>query len=346
LMPVRPIAIRPIRSARWLLLLAFVGLVVLLLVGLRLGSYDTSWGDLLSSVTHPGARVEADPVAFVIWELRLPRLLLAAVAGGALALSGYLLQATVANDLADPYLVGTAAGASLGAVGCYALLPGGGWWAGVYVPPVAAFVGGLGATVLVLALGTRRGRIDPPTLILAGVALSSFLGALTGLLTFLAAQNESALRAVVFWAFGGFERADWPTLVYPAGALVLGLLVALARRRVLPLLLLGDERAASLGVATTRERLLLLSTAALLTATTVALTGPIGFVGLLVPHAARRLVGAVHPAAPLLAALLGAGLLVACDDLARVLYPPAGLPVGLVTSLVGVPFFLSLLRKK
>ncbi|MBC7448102.1 MAG: iron ABC transporter permease [Hymenobacteraceae bacterium] len=332
--------------ARLLLPLTLVGLLLLLLAGLRLGSYDTSWADLLRSLAHPGAAIGADPLAFVVWELRLPRLLLAAVAGGSLALSGYLLQATVANDLADPYLVGTAAGASVGAVASYALLPGGGWLWGLYMPPLAAFAGGLGATGLVLALGTRRGRLDPTTLILAGVAMSSLLGAVTGLLTFVASQSEGALRAVVFWAFGGFERADWQTLPYPAGALALGLLVALSRHRVLPLLLLGDERAASLGVTTGRERLLLLSTAALLTAATVALTGPIGFVGLLVPHAARRLLGAHHVAAPLLATGLGAVLLVGCDGVARLLYPPAGLPVGLVTSLVGVPFFLSLLRRK
>jgi iron complex transport system permease protein len=336
--------VRP--SAHHFLPLTLGVLLLTLLAGLRLGSYDTSWADLLRGLTHPGARVESDPVAFVIWELRLPRLLLAAVAGGALALSGYLLQATVANDLADPYLVGTAAGASAGAVACYALLPGGGWLWGLYAPPLAAFAGGLGATLAVLALGSRRGRLDTPTLILAGVAMSSLLGAVTGLLTFLASQSEGALRAVVFWAFGGFERADWTTLPYPAGALLIGLLVAAARRRVLPVLLLGDERAAALGVRITRERLVLLGAATLLTASTVALTGPIGFVGLLVPHAARRLLGVAHPAGPLLAALLGAALLVACDGFARLLYPPAGLPVGLVTSLVGVPVFLSLLRRK
>jgi len=324
-----------------------VGLVLLLtlLAALRLGSYDTSWADLLRALTHPGATVEQSPLAFVVWELRLPRLLLAAVAGGSLALSGYLLQSTVANDLADPYLVGTAAGASVGAVACYALLPAGGWIAGFYAPPVAAFASGIAATVAVLALATRRGRLDTPTLILAGVAMSALLGAVTGLLTYLASQTEGALRAVVFWAFGGFERADWATLPYPAFALLLGLGVAIVRRRALPVLLLGEGRAASLGLRVARERLLLLATATLLTAATVALTGPIGFVGLLVPHAARRLLGITHAAAPLLAALLGATLLVVCDGLSRLLYPPAGLPVGLVTSLVGVPFFLSLLRR-
>ena len=333
-------------KARLLLPLALLLLALLLLAALRLGSYDTSWADLLRGLARPGAAVADDPIAFVIWHLRLPRLLLAAVAGGSLALSGYLLQATVANDLADPYLVGTAAGASVGAVASFALLPAGGWLWGMYVPPVGAFAGGLGATVLTLALGTRRGHLDPPTLILAGVALSALLGAVTGVLTFLAAQSEGALRAVVFWAFGGFERADWHTLPYPAAALAVGLLTAAARHRVLPILLLGDERAASLGVRTTPERLLLLSAAALLTAATVALTGPIGFVGLLVPHTARRMLGPHHAAAPLLATALGATLLVLCDGAARLLYPPAGLPVGLVTSLVGVPFFLSLLRRR
>ncbi len=333
------------RSVRRLLLPATLALLALtLLAALRIGSYDTSWADLLAALTHPGAT--DSPLSFVVWNLRLPRLLLAAASGGALALAGYLLQSTTANDLADPYLVGTAAGASVGAVACYALLPGGGWWHGLYLPPVAAFGGGLGATVAVLALATRRGRLDPATLVLAGVAMSALLGAVSGLLTFLAAQSEGALRAVVFWSFGGFERADWATVPYPLAALLVGLVVALARRRALPVLLLGEGRAAALGLRVGRERLTLLLTATLLTATTVALTGPIGFVGLLVPHVARRLLGAAHPVAPLLAAALGATLLVACDAAARLLYPPAGLPVGLLTSLLGVPFFLSLLRKR
>jgi len=324
----------------WILggLLLLLGLLVL---GLRVGSYSTSYAFIVNAFRHYDP---ADPAQLALVELRLPRLLLAVLAGASLAVSGYLLQTLVTNPLADPYLLGTASGASLGAIASFALVPSL-TMAGVYLPPVAALVGGLGTTLLVVALGTQRGRILSAPLLLSGVAVGALASALGSLLTFLAAP-EGSLRTVVFWAFGSFERAGWALLPYPALALALSLLVLAFMQKDLNLLLLGEERAAALGLPVAQRRWLLVLLAAALTGGVVALCGPVGFVGLLVPHLTRGLLGATGRYNALGCAVLGGAFLLACDLLARLLYPPAGLPVGLVTALFGVPFFVYLLRRK
>ena len=328
------------RPVLWLL----VGLILLLALvalGLRVGSYATSYGFILNTIRHYDP---TDPAQLVLVQLRLPRLLLALLAGASLAVSGYLLQTLVTNPLADPYLLGTASGASLGAIASYVLVPSL-TFMGVYLPPVAALAGAFGATVLVVALGTRRGKILPAPLLLAGVAVGALAAALGSLLTFMAAP-EGSLRSVVFWAFGSFERAGWGVLPYPAAALGISLVVLAFLQKDLNLLLLGEERAAALGLPVARRRWLLVLLAAGLTGGVVALCGPVGFVGLLVPHLTRGLLGATGRYNLLICAVLGGVFLLACDLLARLLYPPAGLPVGLVTALFGVPFFVYLLRKK
>ena len=315
-------------------------LLALLLLGLRVGSYATDYGFILRSLRHYDP---ADPAQLVLWQLRLPRLLLAALAGASLALSGYLLQTLVNNPLADPYLLGTASGASLGAIATYVLVPSL-TVAGLYLPPLAALAGALAATLLVVAIGSKSGRILPGPLLLAGVAVGALAAALGSLLTFLAGPDGS-LRTVVFWAFGSFERAGWDVLGYPAGVLLLSLLLINFLQKDLNLLLLGEERAQALGLPVARLRWLLLALASALTGGVVALCGPVGFVGLLAPHLTRGLLGATGRHNLLACALLGANFLLAADLLARLLYPPAGLPVGLVTALFGVPFFVYLLRK-
>ena len=284
-------------------------------LGLRVGSYTTSYSFILNTLRHYDP---TDPAQLVLVQLRLPRVLLALLAGASLAVSGYLLQTLVTNPLADPYLLGTASGASLGAIASYVLVPSL-TVAGVYLPPVAALVGAFVATVLVVALGS--------------------------LLTFVASP-EGSLRSVVFWAFGSFERAGWGVLPYPAAALAISLTVLAFLQKDLNLLLLGEERAAALGLPVARRRWLLVLLAAGLTGGVVALCGPVGFVGLLIPHLTRGLLGATGRYNLLICAVLGGAFLLACDLLARLLYPPAGLPVGLVTALFGVPFFVYLLRKK
>ncbi|MBH8560582.1 FecCD family ABC transporter permease [Hymenobacter negativus] len=332
-MPVR-------RPALWLIIGLLLALALVVL-GLRVGSYATSYTFILNTFQHYNS---ADPAQLVLVQLRLPRLLLALLAGASLAVSGYLLQTLVTNPLADPYLLGTASGASLGAIAAYVLVPSL-TLMGVYLPPVAALTGAFAATLLVVALGTRRGKILPAPLLLAGVAVGALAAAVGSLLTFLASP-EGSLRSVVFWAFGSFERAGWDVLPYPAVALFISLFVLAFLQKDLNLLLLGEERAAALGLPVARRRWLLVLLAAGLTGGVVALCGPVGFVGLLVPHLTRGLLGTTGRYNLLVCAVLGGAFLLACDLLARLLYPPAGLPVGLVTALFGVPFFVYLLRSK
>ncbi|GAB3236481.1 hypothetical protein GCM10027346_27210 [Hymenobacter seoulensis] len=324
----------------WLLASGLL-MVALLAVGLRIGSYQTDYDLILKALLQYDSR---DPAQVVLVELRLPRLLLALVAGAGLAVSGYLMQAMVNNPLADPYLLGTASGGALGAILVFAYVPAL-TVAGIYAPPLAALVGALGATLMVVVLGSRRGRILPTQLLLAGVAVGSLATALGGLLTYLAATEEK-LRSISFWSMGGFEKASWTVLPYPAGALLLGMGVVSLRRNDLNLLLLGEERATALGLDVAQTRWFLLLTASLLTGCVVALCGPVGFVGLVVPHITRWVLGTVGRGNLLFCALLGGNFLLFCDLLARVLYPPAGLPVGLITALFGVPFFVYLLRKQ
>ncbi|GAA4374500.1 iron ABC transporter permease [Hymenobacter koreensis] len=331
-------------SSRAPLLFLLLGLTaaVLLLVGLRVGSvagadYSTFW----QALRHYDA---TNSVHVVLIELRLPRLLLALLAGGGLALSGYLMQAMVNNPLADPYLLSTASGASLGALVMNILLP----TASAITPwvvPIGCLAGAVGATLLVIGIGTRQGRLIPTQLLLAGVAMSSLLNALGGLITF-RAQTDSQLRAALSWGLGSLERAGWPLLGGPAVAVLLGMVAAWLLRRHLDVLLLGEERAATLGLDVGRTRWLLLLASSGITAGVVALCGPLGFVGLIVPHVTRGLLGVTGRLNVAFCALLGGTFLLACDLLARWLLPPAGLPVGLITALFGVPFFVYLLRKK
>ena len=323
------------------LLAALLLLLALLGLGLRVGSFALDYAFIGRTLRHYDP---TDPAQLVLVQLRLPRLLLAVLAGAGLAVSGYLMQAMVNNALADPYLLGTASGASLGAILCFALLPDV-MLHGLYLPPLAALAGALGTTLVVVALGTRRGKILPAPLLLAGVALSSLTTAIGGLITFLA-TSEGKLRTVVFWAMGSFERAGWDVLAYPAGALLLALALLVFLQKDLNILLLGEERAQALGLPVARTRWLLVVTASGLTGVIVALCGPVGFVGLMVPHLTRWLLGVTGRLNLLFCALLGADFLLFCDLLARLLYPPAGLPVGLITALFGVPFFVYLLRRK
>jgi len=327
-------------AGRWLLVASLLTLLLLGL-GLRVGSYATSYEFILKTLRHYDP---SDPAQLVLVQLRLPRLLLAWLAGASLALSGYLLQTLVTNPLADPYLLGTASGASLGAIVAYLFFPAL-TLAGLYLPPLAALAGGLVATVLVVAIGTRRRRVLPAPLLLGGVAVGALAAAIGSLITFLKA-DQGSLQTVVFWAFGSFERAGWPVLGYPAAVLATSLTLLIFLQKDLNLLLLGEERAQALGLPVARLRWLLLALVAALTGGVVALCGPVGFVGLVVPHLTRGLLGTAGRFNLAFCAVLGGSFLLACDLLARLLYPPAGLPVGLVTALLGVPFFVSLLRKK
>lgn len=280
----------------------------------------------------------------VVWDLRLPRALLGALVGAGLGVVGVVVQALVRNPLADPYLLGISSGASLGAVGV--LVVGVPTIAGIELgPPVAAFVGALGAFALVAAIARRGGGLAPLRLVLAGVSVGYLLAGLTSYFV-LQAADERVTRSVLFWLLGSLGAAQWPQLLVPAIGLTLALVVLVGRARSLNALVMGDETAASLGVPVVRLRRELFVVTSLLTGVMVAVSGAIGFVGLIVPHAVRLVVGGDHRRVLPIAALTGAGLLVAVDIAARELLQPQELPVGIVTSVLGAPLFLWLLDRR
>jgi iron complex transport system permease protein len=277
----------------------------------------------------------------IVWEIRLPRVLLAAIVGASLAVVGATLQALLQNPLADPYLLGVSAGASFGAV--LALLTGVAWL-GMLSVPLVAFIGSLAASVLVYAFARGGGRLTTGRLILAGVAVSYVLSASTNLLINLASHGEE-VRSATFWMLGGLGGAHWSMLALPLSALVAGTALLLVQGRALTALSISEETAATLGVDADRVRRLCFAVTSLLTGAVVALSGGIGFVGLVVPHAARGIVGAVYNRLLPVAALIGAIFLIWVDVLARTLLAPQELPIGIITALLGAPFFLVLMRR-
>ncbi|ALJ01125.1 iron ABC transporter permease [Rufibacter tibetensis] len=320
-----------------LLLLSALGFFL----GLKVGSISTSYTTIMEALFSYDS---TDPTHFSIINLRLPRLLLAFLTGASLAFSGYLMQALVNNALADPYLLGTASGASLGASLSFFLFADL-TFMGLYLPPFFALAGSFAVTLVVVVLGSRRGQLIPSQMLLVGVALSSLLTALVSLLMFLS-DSESQLKSVVFWSMGGFEKADWSTLGYPAVTLTLGLILFFFLQRHLSVLLLGAERAETLGVDVRLIRWVMLVSVSVVTGFAVAFSGPVGFVGLMVPHFTRALLGTTNRLNLIACALAGGLFLVVCDLISRWIYPPAGMPVGIVTSFFGVPFFVYLLRRK
>jgi iron complex transport system permease protein len=275
-----------------------------------------------------------------VWQFRLPRALLAALAGAGLALAGALMQVTVRNPLAEPYILGVSSGASVGAV--LVIVFGSAALGGLSLN-VAAFAGALAACVGVGALARKNGALSPMRMILAGVALGTMLSAVTSYLTISTeAQN---VVSVLFFLLGSVSAASWPSLTGPAVALVVAGVIAALLTRSLNALLTGDESAVSLGVNASRLRGLLLAVASLLTGTVVSVAGGIGFVGLVIPHIARIAVGADHRRMLPVTVLGGAVFLMIADLLARTVAAPTEIPLGILTAFVGAPFFLWLMRR-
>lgn len=314
---------------------------MLLLTGLFIGSFETSLQVIKQTAFSFN---QNDPTQYAIIYLRLPRLVMAFLVGGALALSGYIIQALVNNPLADPYILGTASGAALGAnIVFFGLLPIS--VAGIYLPPVFAFLGAFGITFTAIAIAYKKGRIIPSQLLLGGIALSSLLTAITSLLTFLS-DSEGKLKTIIFWTLGSFERSQWTDVpLLGIVTLFFALLFTLLHKQI-AILLLGESRAYHLGLHVSRLRWLILTAMALTTGVAVATVGTIGFVGLVIPHIVRGIFGASHRYNTLFSTWIGGIFMLACDLLSRIIYPPAGLPIGIVTSFMGVPFFLYLLLKK
>ncbi|WP_232005545.1 FecCD family ABC transporter permease [Ectopseudomonas mendocina] len=277
----------------------------------------------------------------IVWQLRAPRVLLGALVGAGLALVGTVLQAVTRNPLADPHLLGVSSGAAFGAVVVVLYL---GEFAGLLSLPLAAFVGALASMLLVLAIASRSGRLESDRLLLAGVAVSFVMMAASNLLLYLG--NPHAASSVLFWMLGGLGLARWELLWLPALCLALALAVLLGLGRALNALMAGEQSAVSLGLEPRRVRLLVFVVASLLTGVLVSLSGAIGFVGLMLPHVARLLIGAEHRRLLPVAALLGALVLVWVDVAARTWLAPQDLPIGIVTAAIGGVFFVALLRRR
>jgi iron complex transport system permease protein len=319
-----------------LVLAGLVGLLaVSTVVAALIGAVPISPGDVLAAIGGAG-----DPVTIaIVRDLRLPRIAAAAVVGGALAVAGALLQGLLRNPLADPYVTGTSAGASLGAV--IAIAAG-----AERIPallPLAAFVGALVAVAATWRLAALGGRTTVLTVLLGGVVLTSFAGAV---LTFLLVANDRVvprLRAVLGWLLGGVSVLDAGQLILAAALVAIGVVAALAIAPRLDAFAFGEDTAATLGVDVSRTAGAVLSVAALLTGAAVALAGVIGFVGLVVPHALRPIVGASHRRLIPASLVAGAITLVLADAGARTVLAPTELPVGVITGAIGGPFFLLLL---
>ena len=333
---------------------AGLALAAVVVVAVAMGSADVSLGETAAIL---GRRLLALPIPEtwapsteqIILDIRLPRVMTAMLVGGGLAMAGTVFQALLRNPLADPYVIGTAAGASFGAalgIAAPLVLPGlaigaGSSLLGLGVVQLLAFGGGLGTVLLVYAVARGTGRVQMVTLLLTGYAISAVLAAMVALLMFVSGR---ALGAIFGWLMGSLAAAEWVPLAFAAPLMLASLIGLLARWRGLNLLLLGDAQAASLGLNVEREKLTLTVLATLATSAAVAISGTIGFVGLVVPHLLRLAIGPDHRLLLPASVLVGAGLLVLADLGARLL-PGGGIPVGVVTALIGAPFFLWLLRR-
>lgn len=276
----------------------------------------------------------------IVWLIRMPRVLLGALTGAGLALIGCVLQAVTRNPLADPHLLGATSGATLGAV---IVVMHVGEILGMLTLPLAAFAGSLASLILVLSLSSRNGRLDSQRLLLSGVAVSFVMMAIANLLLFLGDHRASS--SVLFWMLGGLGLARWELLPVPLVTVLAGWILLQGLGRALNALMAGDQTAVSLGLQVSNVRLLVFLIASLMTGVLVALCGSIGFVGLMVPHIARRLVGSEHRRLLPVATLLGALLMVWVDVVSRTLIAPEDLPIGISTALLGGLFFIFMMRR-
>jgi iron complex transport system permease protein len=323
-------------------LLLFALLVLATVLSLGVGAVFLPPRRVLDALLHPSNPGVKPTDVSIVRDLRLARVLLAALIGAGLAAAGAAFQGLFRNPLADPYVVGASGGAALGAT--VAIVTGMTWRvAGLGPVPLAAFAGSLLAVSLVYFIAEMGGNASAIELLLAGAALSTLLSAITYLLMLV---KDSTLHEVFAWTLGGLSGRSWPHLWNSAPYLLVGLGALWLLARPLDALACGEETAESLGLPLPRTQGALVAAASLTTAAAVAAGGVIGFVGLIAPHAARLLVGATHHRLIPASALMGALLLVLADDLARTVLAPVELPVGIVTSLLGGTFFLYLLKSR
>ncbi len=316
-----------------LVLFFFAAAAIAMIVSLVFGSADITMSKIWDTLW---ASKLTDTQSMVIWNIRLPRNIVAALVGANLAVAGAILQAVMKNPLADPQIVGVSSGAGLAGVIILILYPG-----FEYLVPPIAFIGAMAAALLVYALAWQNG-IRPTRIILAGVAVAAFLGSgISALLVFYGDRVQGAL----LWMVGGLSARSWPQVYVLFPYTILGLLCAFFGAKRLTILSLGDETAKGLGLPVEQIRFLMTAVAALLAAGAVSVAGLIGFVGLIVPHIARIFIGTDYKYLLPGSAFLGAAVLVISDTIGRVLFAPVEIPVGIIMAFFGAPFFLYLLRR-
>ncbi|GAA3305794.1 iron ABC transporter permease [Nonomuraea dietziae] len=322
-------------------------LVVSVLLAIGLGAAAVSPGETLRYLwaALTGGRITADEVTAyqIIWQVRTPRVLLAVLVGAGLSAVGVAIQAMVRNALADPFVLGVSSGASAGAVlvsvfGAMAAM-------GIYAVSVGAFLGALLVSTLVYLASRNSGGLSPLRLVLTGVAMAFGFQAVMSVIVYFAPDGE-ATSMILFWSMGGFGAASWGALPVVAVVTIVSIVLLHRHGRMLDVLALGDETSASLGVDSVRLRRRLFVLTSLATGAMVAVSGAIGFVGLVMPHLVRLWVGAAHVRVLAIAPLVGAIFMVWADLVARTLVAPRELPIGAITALVGVPVFVILLRRR
>lgn len=340
--------VKEIGFAAFLLLLAAL-LVLSLFWALSIGTVKLPVSEIYAAVLHQftsGLSIEATgqgPVHDIVWLLRLPRLILAALVGAGLASCGVIMQAIVKNPLADPYILGISSGASLGATS--AILLGIGAALGPNFVGIAAFIGAFAMSLAVLFISNLGGRSNSMKLLLAGMALSAVCGAFSSFIVYFA-NNKEGMQTIAYWMMGSLAGAQWGELAVIAPIIVLSIVFFWTQSRVLNLMLLGDESAITMGTDLHAYRQWYLLISSLIVGFAVYSAGMIGFVGLIVPHVIRMFTGPDHKRLLPVAALVGAIFLVVADGLCRVIIPHTELPIGILISMIGAPSFIYLMIKK
>jgi iron complex transport system permease protein len=328
------------------LLFLSLALIISVFLATGIGRMELSWSAIAGVLLNKLGLAAAPPdrtTEVVVWSIRLSRVVLSGLVGASLAAAGVVFQGLLLNPLADPFTLGVSTGGALG-VALLVMLGVGGSFLGLSPLPLGALAGALGAMFAVLVLSREAGRVRKESLILAGIVVSTFLSALISLIKSL---DEESLSAIVFWIMGSFSGRGWIHVGFLLPYVLAGLVLAAYHSRELDILALGEEQSHFLGVAVSRVRLKLLLGASLLTAGAVAVSGVIGFVGLVVPHLVRLVAGPAHGRLLALSAFTGALILIWADVLARVLLSSGQeLPVGVVTALLGGPFFFYLLKSR
>lgn len=325
---------------KWYLIILLVLLALFYAWGLFAGGAPLTFSEVAGALFTPDSALPVH--VSIVWNLRLPRMLAAFFVGASLALAGVISQALFRNPLADPFIVGTSAGAGFGVA--LALIMNMTYLApGILALPLFAFAGSALVTFSVLILGRKGGVLPVNTLLLAGIAANYFFASLS---TLLGIMGRNVLHRTIMWSLEGFAGANWDSVFMILPYLIIGALALLFLAKPLNLILLGEESALSLGLPVTAVKYLLVTLVALLTGAAVAISGVVGFVGLVVPHLARLMVGAHHRRLLPIAFLSGGVLLLGADNTARSILPGIEIPVALITALLGVPFFIYLLKKK